>query len=109
MAHYMAQAAYTAEFWKALTQNPVDRSAVVSAQLQKLGGRLVSFYFSFGEYDAVAIYEAPSEIGAAAFAFSVVAPGFLKAFKTTPLLTVQEAMQAMQQAGAAPYPALATR
>ncbi|MCL5962360.1 MAG: GYD domain-containing protein [Chloroflexi bacterium] len=103
MPVYMMQGAYTPQAWASLAKNPQDRSTVISAELQKLGGKLICFYHCFGEYDTVVIYELPDDASAGAFAISVAAPGFLKAVKTTVLMTPEEAMEAMRKAGAVPY------
>jgi len=86
-----------------MARRPENRGELVSAQIEKLGGRLLSFHYCFGEFDTVLIYELPDDATAAAFAISVAAPGFLKAVKTTKLITVNEAMEAMRKAGGAPY------
>ncbi len=62
MALYMAQFAYTAEALATMAKNPQDRSVPSRELIEKSGGRLISFYFCFGEYDGVAIYEAPDDI-----------------------------------------------
>ena len=99
MAFYMIQGAYTAEALATLAKNPQDRSAPVRELLQKLGGRLVGFYFCFGEYDVVALSELPDDSAATALALAAVSPGHLKAYKTTKLFTVEETMEAMRKAG----------
>ena len=104
MPFYMLQAAYTSEAWATLAENPQNRGEPVAAQLEKLGGKLLGFYYSLGDYDTVVIYKLPDDATAAAFAISVAAPGFLKAVKTTKLLSVDEAMDAMSKAGASRYP-----
>jgi len=55
----MSQVNYTTEAWVALTQNPEDRSEVFSRLTETMGGRLLSLYYTFGEYDVLVIYEAP--------------------------------------------------
>ena len=57
------------------------------------------FYFCFGEYDGVAITEAPDDSVALAGAMALIAPGHLKAIKTTKLFSVEESMEAMRKAG----------
>jgi len=99
MALYMVQAAYTAEALATMAKNPQDRSEPVKELTQKLGGRLLGFYFCFGEYDVVGLAELPDDSAATAFALAAVSPGHLKAYKTTKLLTVEETMQAMRKAG----------
>jgi uncharacterized protein with GYD domain len=104
MPHYLLQAAYTPEAWATMTKNPQDRSADVGPVIEALGGRLESSYVSFGEYDAVVIAEFPDNDTAASFAMRAAAGGHLKALKTTPLLTAQQAVEAMARGGSLDYP-----
>ena len=60
MPLYMSQVGYTSEAVAALTRNPEERADVFERLLEGMGGRLLSFYYSFGEYDVVVIYEAPT-------------------------------------------------
>lgn len=99
MALYLVQAAYTAEALATMAKNPQDRSVPVRELLQKLGGRLVGFYFCFGEYDLVSLFEAPDDNAALATSMAAVSPGHLKAYKTTKLFTVEETVEAMRKAG----------
>ena len=99
MALYMIQGAYTAEALATMAKNPQDRSVPVRELLQKLGGQLVGFYYCFGEYDVVALFEAPDDTTASALALAVAGPGHIKAYKTTKLFTVEETMEAMRKAG----------
>lgn len=105
MSHYMLQFAYTADTWAALRLNPVDRTATVSALAEKLGCRLISLYYHFGEYDGVAIFEAPDDTAANALAIAATAPGHLKATRTTRLMTPSEAVAAMRKAKSADFEA----
>ena len=104
MALYMIQAAYTAEAWATMTKNPQDRSKPFSELAQKLGGRMIGVYYCFGEYDVVALFEAPDDNAALATAMAAVTPGHIKAIKTTRLFTVEETMEAMRRAGSVTYP-----
>ena len=99
MALYLVQASYTAEALTTMAKNPQDRSVPVRELLQRLGGQLVGFYFCFGEYDVVALFEASDDSAATALALAAVSPGHLKAYKTTKLFTVEETMEAMRKAG----------
>lgn len=103
MAHYMIQAAYTPDAWAGLVKNPQDRAEAIRPAVEALGGKLVSFYMCFGDYDALGIAEMPDNVSAAAFSIAVSAGGAVKAAKTTPLMTVQEGMEAMRKAGQAAY------
>ncbi|PYR38289.1 MAG: GYD domain-containing protein [Acidobacteria bacterium] len=103
MAHFLFQVAYTAEAWATLLKNPHDRIEIVRPVLQKLGGDIESAYMAFGEYDIVGVMNLPSNVEAAAFSLAATAGGSIKAIKTTPLMTVQEGVSAMQKAAAAGY------
>ena len=100
MPLYMTQFSYTPEAWATLSQNPEDRSAAVREAAESMGGRLIFFSYSFGEYDGVFIGEYPDETAAATLALVGVAAGHLKTIKTTPLLSVEDAMEAMRRTGA---------
>ncbi|GAC1392990.1 MAG: hypothetical protein NVS4B11_00740 [Ktedonobacteraceae bacterium] len=104
MALYLTQFTYTVEAWATFTKNPQDRSTVLSQMIQKLGGRLISLYYCFGDYDGVALFEAPDDTTASAVALAALTPGHVKTIKTTKLLTAQEAMEAMRKAGSVAYP-----
>jgi uncharacterized protein with GYD domain len=103
MGLYMSQFTYTHEAWAALAKNPQNRTEAVSALAQKLGGRVIGVYYSFGEYDGFVIGEYPNDKAAAAAAIAAVTPGHLKAIKTTPLLTADEALEVMRLAGSVTY------
>jgi uncharacterized protein with GYD domain len=105
MPLYMTQFSYTPEAWAALTRNPEDRSQALARAAERLGNRLVNLYYSFGDFDGVAIIEAADNVSAAAGILAVVGPGHVKALKTVPLLTVEEAMEAMRRAGGVEYAA----
>ena len=70
-----------------------------------MGGKLLHFYYSFGDQDGIAITEAPDDTTTAAIVLAVIAPGHLKGTKTTQLLTVEQAVEAMGKAGAQVYAA----
>jgi len=98
MAHYLIQATYTAEARKALTAHPEDRVRGVAALMERLGGKLETFYFAMGKYDVVAIAELPDDVAAAAAALTVTGAGHLGSYRTTKLMTNDEMMSAMQHA-----------
>ena len=103
MPYYMIQMAYAGEAWVAQVQNPQDRTEAIRAVVEELGGRLVGRWFCFGEYDSVLITEMPDNVSAAAQAIIASAGGGPKAFKTTPLLTVEEGTEALRKAGSSGY------
>jgi len=103
MPSYLVQVSYTADALASLIKKPQDRSDAVRKAIEKLGGSLNGIWFSFGDYDIVAIIDMPDNTGAAAFALAIAAGGACKAVKTTPLLAVTEGMAAMKKAGSSGY------
>ena len=99
MPRYLFQFSYTPEAWAALVANPADRRGGIQALAEKLGGRLVEFSYAFGDYDGVAIFEAPDTTAMTAAVLAALGPGHLKATKTTLLIPVEEAVEAMRRAG----------
>jgi len=95
MPKYLVRASYTAEGLKGLQKDKASgRKAVVTKVLEGLGGKLECIYFSFGEDDVVVIFDLPDNIAAARLAIAVGASGLIRS-KTTVLLTVEEADQAL--------------
>ena len=103
MARYLFQASYTNEAWAAQVSHPQNRMDVIRPVIERLGGRLESAYLSFGDYDVVVIAEMPDQVSAAAFSLAASAGGGVKAVKTTPLMTVEEGIEAMKKAAGAGY------
>lgn len=101
MAYYLFQASYKTDQIQAMIGNPQDRSEAARKLIEGLGGKLHHFFFSFGDYDLAAIIEVPDNVSMAAGSFAVTAAGTTSACKTTPLLTMEEAMQAMEKSGVA--------
>lgn len=103
MAAYLFQVAYNSSALSALISHPQDRAEAVRKPIEKLGGKVVGFWLSFGEYDLVSIIEMPDNVSAAAFALAVAAGGAIKAQKTTPLLSVDDGMEALKKAATSGY------
>lgn len=105
MPRYLIQASYTADAAAAFVSKPQDRVAGVRAVVEKLGGKLESFDFCLGEHDVVAIGEFPDDTHAAALALAVNAPGHLRSYRTTRLMSAQEFLAAQQKAHGVGYKA----
>ena len=99
MALYMLQATYTPEAWAAQIKNPQNRVEMTRAALESLGGSVLHAWYAFGDYDIIAIVQMPDNVSAAAFSLTINAGGAHKAVKTTPLMTVEDGIEAMRKAG----------
>ena len=103
MPYYLVQAGYTTESMAAMVQSPQDRSRIVRSVAEKLGGHVESFWLAFGEFDVVLILQMPNDQTMAAFSMAVSAGGGLRSIQTTPLMSWEEGILAMKQAGATGY------
>ncbi|MGB7548631.1 MAG: GYD domain-containing protein [Terracidiphilus sp.] len=108
MPSYLVQASYTVEALQALMKKPQDRTEAVSKAVEKLGGKLIGLWLSFGDQDIVAIMELPNNISAAAIALAIAAGGALKSTKTTLLLTVDQGISALKKAASSGYTPIST-
>ncbi len=103
MARFLIEATYSKEGISDLIKSPQDRAEAESPVVERVGGRLETFYFAFGDYDAVVIAELPDNVSAAALAMAVGSSPGVSKYKTTVLLTMSEAMEAMGKAGGTGY------
>jgi uncharacterized protein with GYD domain len=103
MPHYLIQAGYNTSGLAGLVKEPQDRIEKVTPAIEALGGRVECAYYAFGEHDIVLICEMPDNSAAAAFALAVGSGGTVGSYKTTVLLTPEEAVQAMSTAGESSY------
>ena len=59
MSIYITQGRYTRDAIKGMIVKPEDRADAIARLLSKIGGRLLGYYLTFGEYDFLTIAEAP--------------------------------------------------
>lgn len=98
MAKYMYVGGYTSESWKAMIENPTDRTAAARKLVEAVGGKLESFYWSFGDDDFVAIFDAPDDLTAGAGAIAAGSTGGLRNVRTIKLITTDESRKLLEKA-----------
>ncbi len=103
MPRFLVQASYSVEGMSALIGSTEDRSEAIRQVIENAGGELNSLDYSFGDHDVVFIAELPDNITMVAISMAVSARGAVKDVKTTPLLSMDEAMEAMRKAGSVGY------
>jgi uncharacterized protein with GYD domain len=105
MPFFMHQWTYKDPQVRAMVTHPQDRAEIVRDAIETFGGKLHSFFFSFGGYDGMCITEFPDNKTALASLMSIVGSGGLSTIKTTVLVTQEEAKAAMMLAHdlVAPY------
>jgi uncharacterized protein with GYD domain len=90
MASYLVQFSYTEQGLKGLLKEGGSKRREATQQLiNSLGGKLVAYYFAFGEYDGFAIIEGVDNVDVTTAAMMVGASGAVKT-RTTVLLTPEE-------------------
>ena len=104
MRRYMIQIKYNANSVKGLVANPQNRKPQAAVIMEKLGGKLIDFWFTFGDWDAVIIVELETDVHAMAVAMADVA-GDVGATKLTVLYGMDEAVAAMDMAQSIDYKA----
>jgi len=70
---------------------------------ERLGGRIISAWFAFGDYDVALVYELSDNVSAAALAIAAAAGGACKSTKTTPLMDATEGAEALRKAASSGY------
>lgn len=103
MPTYMVQAAYTSAAWSKLVQRPENRMEALRPVVEQLGGKLLAWYYTWGDYDVVVLFDVPSNINAAAVSMAIAAGGAVKEIKTTPLMAPEDGFDAMLLAQGAGY------
>jgi uncharacterized protein with GYD domain len=98
MPIFITQGRFTREAIKGMIVRPEDRADAVSRLLTKAGGRLVSYYVTFGEYDFLVVAEAPSETQMAAVLLAAASGGGVTDLRTTLAMTSIEAKGAFAAA-----------
>lgn len=103
MALYLTRFSYTPETWARLTKHPEDRREAARSYIESVGGKLHGFWYAFGTYDGYSLWEAPDNVSMASVAIAIAGGGALSKFETTPLLTVEETMDALRKAATIAY------
>lgn len=103
MPQYLTRFSYTPATWAKLIKNPEDRRKAATEYIEAVGGKMLGFWYAFGEHDAYTLWEAPDNVSMAATAVAISAGGALSSFETTVLLSVEETMAAMRKASSISY------
>ncbi len=103
MALYLTRFSYTPETWARLTKNPEDRQEAARTYIEAVGGKLQGFWYAFGEHDGYTLWEAPDNVSMAAVAIALSSGGALSKVETTPLMTVEDTLEALGRASGVGY------
>jgi uncharacterized protein with GYD domain len=98
MPIYITQGRYTRDAIKGMIVKPEDRYEALSRHVARVGGRVMSYYMTFGEYDFLTVIEARGETQMAAVLLAAAASGGVADLRTTVALTSIEAKGAFAAA-----------
>jgi len=98
MPIYITQGRYTREAINDMIVKPEDRAEAVARLLSKVGGRLLGYYLTFGEYDFLTIAEVPNDVQMAAVLLAAGSGRGVTGLRTTVALTSVEAKGAFAAA-----------
>lgn len=103
MPLYLARWRYQPEAIKAMIDNPQDRRKPTADLAESVGAKNVGFWFAFGEFDGIALTEAPDNATALAAVMAAAGGGAISNLETTVLVDMDEAQAAMRKAAKATY------
>lgn len=83
MPIYITQGRYTRDAIKGMIVKPEDRADAVSRAVSRVGGRLIGYYVTFGDYDFLTICEAPDETHMMAVLLAAASGGGVSDLRTT--------------------------
>lgn len=98
MAKYVILFGFTGETAKRFVAQPSDRAAVVRGLVESAGGSMESYYWMFGQYDGLVIFELPDSKSAAALSLAVTGSGAFSRFETHELIEPGDLAQIAERA-----------
>jgi uncharacterized protein with GYD domain len=99
MPIYISRGRFTVDAVKGMLAKPENREGAVAKLFKSVGGRLIGWYLTFGEYDWMVIGEFPDEKVAAAAVLAAAAGGSLSHIETTVAMTAKDAAATFGSAG----------
>ena len=98
MTIYIVQGRYSQQALKGLVAKPEDREAEVRKLIEGGGGKLLSYYMTFGKYDFMLITEGKSEEDLLTSLAVAAAGGGVTDVCTTTAMTTASAKKAFERA-----------
>lgn len=99
MTTFITQARFTKEGLKGMVASPEDRAEVVGRLIGEVGGQLISYYMTSGDYDVLLIFEAASYENVVPALIIAAAGGGVADLKTVTALKSSDMKSAFTKAG----------
>jgi uncharacterized protein with GYD domain len=103
MPMYATMFQYQAAALKLMVERPEDRGAVVNRAAESLGGRVVSYYWSVGNFDGLVILDLPDGTAAAAVQLVMEGTGAVRHVETHEIFPADELPELLQQTARVRY------
>jgi uncharacterized protein with GYD domain len=95
---FISRGCYTADAVRGMMAAPEDREPAIAKVFEKLGGKLLCYYVTLGEFDWLLIAEFADEKAAASGMLVAMAGGSVSNVQTTLAMTSKQAMEAFRGA-----------
>jgi len=96
---FITQGRFTREAMQGMTARPEDRALAVGKLAKAAGGKLLDYYFTFGEYDFLCVIEGPDEKQMAQVLIVAGSTGGVTDLKTTLAIRSSDAKKVFGEAG----------
>lgn len=98
MPIFITQGRYTQQAMKGMVAKPEDREEEVRQLFERAGCRVVSYYFTFGDYDFLIVSEAPNPNAILSVLMVAASGGGVTNVRTTLAVTTADAKKAFASA-----------
>jgi uncharacterized protein with GYD domain len=99
MTIFITQGNFTREAMAGMVAKPEDRATTVAKLAKQAGGKLLAYYFTFGEYDFLTVMEGPDPQSMASALIVAGSTGGVTNLKTTVAMTSADAKKCFEAAG----------
>jgi uncharacterized protein with GYD domain len=99
MTTFITQARFTKDGLNGMIAAPEDRAEIVGRLIAQVGGKLIAYYLTSGEYDVLLIFEGPSYEDTVPALIVAAAGSGVTDLKTVTALTSSEMKSAFVKAG----------
>jgi len=99
MTTFITQARFTKDGLNRMIAAPEDRAEIVGRLIGQVGGKLIAYYLTSGEYDILLIFEGPSYEDTVPALIVAAAESGVADLKTVTALTLSEMKSAFVKAG----------
>jgi uncharacterized protein with GYD domain len=98
MPKFVTLFSLTSDSLARLMEQPTDRRGPVGRLAEAAGGRLEAYYWMFGQYDGLAIFDLPDSAAGAAMVLAATSTGVFRHVETHELIPADDLVAVLQRA-----------